>query len=212
MTTTTITPADALAITIPGDLPGVLEGYVGPALVGGQEPAIAVKFDGWKPERFTLPLASWQVREHLIRRMLEGVRCEVCLGTGIAPPTAPLSCTLCKGTGYLRAPTDLRRFRDIDLPEIPGWPRAALSAALIGVSVLRVAAGMGPVTALFADWEPYYEGEHHYEHRVGIVGGTHAVRRAHSRDIANAYLLREERAALLDIDPDRGPVMRVEVP
>ena len=258
----TLTPTQALALTIPGDFPGVLEGYVGPCEVlhhmdawvagaiihAGSRDAITSYVTGVLPvplDHLRLPLSSPAVIDHLIRWAANGVRCPACGGTRCQPGAAfdpPNPCEACdESPGYLVAPANLAPFRDIDLPEVTGFPRKALSAALIGVSVRRVAAGLGPIRLIllgpWGQWSGYRWARHDIRDPLtrrpwlGVEYGTEAPGRWHAfakRDglfYAHGEEATETAAmgaadrvalasgyALLDIDPTLGPMMRVEVP
>lgn len=112
--------------------------------------------------RLRLPLSRREVVHRVIDVAGLGVPCTQCAGDGRyiehidAPP-----CTRCCRTGHLRPPADLSAFRGPIAAE--GWTSAELSAALVWLSWVRLAAGMKPIAALatrsvdgcYLVWPPY---------------------------------------------------------
>lgn len=106
-----------------------------------------------------LPLSHPEVQAHLVGWLGRGAWCPPCGGGGfeglVETPTQ-YGCPTCggsatkRGTGYLRPPADLYHLlKPAALGGLPDWIRLAL----IWGSVVRVAAGMGPVSTI---WTPIY--------------------------------------------------------
>lgn len=181
-----LTEAECLALTVRGDVPGVLDGYVGPVLTTARlsagvpnwpgavsGPSVRGKWwvgrgekaDGsgvnpwgstpgqdygrvgeWSASNIALPLASPLVQAHLVGWLGRGQPCP--------GPCVGVDCGRCDGqadgTGRGRA-RGHNRYSWLT-PEahegLPDWIRMAL----IWGSVVRVAAGAGPLRDVVAPW------------------------------------------------------------
>lgn len=112
-----------------------------------------------RAEFVELPVARPEVQAHLVGWLGRGAWCPPCGGGGfeglVETPTR-YGCPACsgsatkRGTGYLRPPADLYHLlKPAALGGLPDWIRLAM----IWGSVVRVAAGMGPVSTI---WTPIY--------------------------------------------------------
>lgn len=207
--TKTLTEAECHALTVRGDVPGVLDGYVGPVEIHATwhagEPWIAAvsangKVDGGRGADARLPLARPEVQAHLVGWLGRGQPCPVCKGSQCQPsriafdPDDP--CDTCDGLGHLRAPHN--RYAWLT-PEAHGGLPDWIRMALIWGSVVRVAAGMGALDVSPLDVSP---GRFR---RCLIPGGVWNYYPG-----ADAALLAQGHA-LIDNTPE-GRVIRFEVP
>lgn len=167
MTVQTYTPDSLITIALPGDLPGLLDGWVGRVEIverGTVDWTVAtrtcaswyavtngpnegrVEAECWA-RSVRLPLARWEARARVVAWLAAGEQCFSCFGRGTkaSPPHRSPDCARCNATGYLRAPADLRWA--LDWPGLPGTLPAWQSAAILHASALRAAAGMGAVVA-----------------------------------------------------------------
>lgn len=168
----TITEAECLALTVPGDVPGVLDGYIGPvrwgqasalwAYVGMiQDCHYAASGDDGRHDAYVgrdylgdthqglfLPLARPEVQAHLVGWLGRGERCPDCRGARVdtAKPitSATTPCPSCRGSGWIRRPVN--RYAWLT-PEAHGGLPDWIRLALIWGSVVRVAAGMEALRA-----------------------------------------------------------------
>ena len=166
--TVTITPDIAGRLTIPAT-PELLRDWTGPVEMRGLNERRPDEWtltaygpggmaNGTFPSRLRLPLSRPEVRDRVVRAGAEGVRCPEC-------PDGD-----CTGTGWYRRPADLSAFRDGSNLAAPGWTSAELSAALLWLSWVRLAGGMGPVVGLYSAAEDTYQGMYVRRHRIVGVG------------------------------------------
>ncbi len=161
-----------------------------------------------------LPLSRPEVIDRLYRVMAAGVRCPHPAGLQW-PQQAIVSghrwvvCGQCNAhngePGYLRPPVDLSAFRNV---KAEGWG-PELEAALLYLSWVRMAGGMGPIGYVFA---PRIDGCRAGRHDV-VLSDLQAAIRAHeprTPDTCDSYWLSLGNA-LLDITPE-GPTLRALVP
>ena len=180
MSIRTITEAEANNLVIPAT-DDLLSGFLGPVLVlqddkpwvyAGRRRGehyiapptwdqhdIVCGDDGLRIDNVRLPLSHPEVQAHLVGWLGRGAWCPPCGGGGfeglVETPTR-YGCPACggsatkRGTGYLRPPADLYHLlKPQALGGLPDWIRLAM----IWGSVVRVAAGMGPVSTI---WTPIY--------------------------------------------------------
>lgn len=206
--TKTYTSDDLATLTLPGSLPGLLDGWLGPiegrTIVqpgsGHSEPVwgwAIESYDGRRPYRTggrRLPLSRPEARYRVARWLAEGERCpcgydpaENGRETGIGWQSDPPP-TCCHGTGYLRAPVDARWM--LDWPNTPGTLPAWQSAAILHASAFRAAAGMPPLR-FFRRYDSVWHGDDANPY--------------HDDDVY--HWLRDGTAALIEDD-----VLTVEVP
>lgn len=182
MKTTTLTPAQAGALTVAAT-EELLRGWVGPCeihttwLTGApwiRAVSVYGRVDGGRGAPARLPLSRPEVRDRVVRVAAEGVSCLLCEQGDLPEIGGPTG-----ARHYLdrpcsaRPPTDLSPFRDSPNLRAEGWTSAELSAALLWLSWARMAAGMGPVRRLLdverPHWVPAYR-EDGWRMRGLIVG------------------------------------------
>lgn len=140
-----ISKEEALALTLPGTVPRLLDGYVGPVL-RHKPGSYRAKPDGsfaptyeWilcEPPvgALLLPLDDPSARARAVEWAAQGERCAC---EGLAP-----ACTRCQCTGWLRRPEDLRWVLSwSNLPSPEPW----VSSAVLWVCVQRMLVGMLPI-------------------------------------------------------------------
>lgn len=153
----TLTEAECFALTIPAT-DELLRGWVGPSIYEGRAVAcislgnpgyVAIGFfddhamesgvEGVAVTDVSLPLSCPEVQALLVGWLGRGERCP-----RTAPPTSDLDaqCPLCADTGYLRP--RYARYAWLT-PQAHGGLPDWIRLALIWGSVVRVAAGMGPL-------------------------------------------------------------------
>lgn len=223
----TCTPAEAMALTLPATVE-LLAGWVGPVMVL-QDPKhwtyaglrrgehyivpptweqhdMVVGDDGLRIESVRLPLSHPEVRAHLVDRLAAGVRCPDCSWAARARGALDgtiVYCSDCRSAGYLRPSADLRWAL-----HYPGLgPEEWVSAFVLWVSWVRMAAGMGPITAVYRQmpepeaWAPRSTPGPWPPAGFRLVAGPAVMHFRVETLPANA--------ALLDIT---GPVIRAMVP
>lgn len=211
----TYTPADLATLTLPGDLPGLVDGWCGPVEIEVREGWLLFGSTSTQRGPRRLPLARWEARARVAAWLEEGERCphdaerwhqranmsghewDVCSRCG-----AHLSGPARDSEGYLRAPVPRAR-EWLDWPDgIEPW----LSAAMLHASAMRAVAGMGLLDVGWIVCDAYdaffvpLEGEQF--HFCGLRKGQQAG--ASGRAIAAG-------CALLDGEGD-ARTLRVEVP
>lgn len=219
----TITEAEALTLAVRGDVPGVLDGAealviqtcldceagaveVGHCAACG-EPKVrsCPSCSGTGGDR-ALPLANQLVQAHLVGWLGQGERCLT--PDHLTRAARGSDCPGCDGSGWIRRPANRYLWLTPEAHDgLPDWIRLAL----IWGSVVRVAAGMGPIHL-----SPYYP-RNDLGRRVGYFGEVLADSRVVlpvgvDRTPANcdAEWL-SENFALIDNAP-AGRAIRFEVP
>ena len=150
---------------LPGEIPGLLDGYAGSIEYFATD--VSAPVGEWRlttksasergrgtslPQR--LPLSRPEALYRAACWLAEGEACSACLRHKF--PKAP-ACATCHGTGYLRAPAPI--WWALPGPStLPGW----VCRAVVHASVLRVAAGMGAIRGVLSrDAETQHWGRFH---------------------------------------------------
>lgn len=193
----TVNRAEAMALMLPGDIPGLLRDPVPVIEAGrsGMTGALGVYLtrDDVDGDDDGGPRVYWQTRcpsmvtsvTHgtalrlnsraglfaAIDWLGEGERCPACNGTGrVAPDAAYETCKACVTCGRRRPQYDLlwALRRDVD---------PAIAIVAVWLSVLRVQAGLAPVGAVYGPWREWgvagcYPGEARWERVVAAGAGA----------------------------------------